>query len=108
MSIFRDMLNYCFLADLGFTGPHFIWAKSCRNNHFVQQRLDRIVVNPIWILKFPEVKVTHLPRIRSRHCPLLLSLDGHRLENSSRPFRLETMWLEHPDFRNLIKKILGM
>lgn len=74
----------------------------CRSCHFVKQRLDRIVPNPDWILKFSKVKVSHLLRTRSDHCPLLLSLAHKPSENYNRPFRLETMCLKHLNFNNVV------
>lgn len=64
---FKDMLDYYLLADLGYSGHIFTWVKTCRNGNFVQQRLDRVVVNPDWILKFPNAKIMHLTRLRSDH-----------------------------------------
>lgn len=99
---FRHMLEYCSLVDLGFNGTKFTWATMCRSSHFVQQILNRVVANSERILKFLEVKVSHLPRTRSDHCPLLLSLSGNSRKRADRPFRLETIWLDRPDFKNLI------
>lgn len=73
-NLFKDMLDYCSRADFGFTGLTFTRAKMCRNGYFVQQRLYRIVANPVSIIKFPEVKVLHLVRTKLDHYPLLLSL----------------------------------
>lgn len=56
-NLFKDMLDYCSRADFCFTGLTIMRAKMCRNGYFVQQRLYRIVANPVSIIKFPEVKV---------------------------------------------------
>lgn len=48
--------------------------RMCISGQFVQQKRERILVNPEWIIKFLEAKVSHLPRTRYYHCPLLLSL----------------------------------
>lgn len=87
---FKDMLDYYLLADLGYSGHIFTWVKTCRNGNFVQQRLDRVVVNPDWILKFPNAKIMHLTRLRSDHCPSCNPLIMKaRLELL--PFRYEPM-----------------
>lgn len=38
----------------------------------IQERIDRIFVNPDWYLIYPEARVTHLTRCHSDHCPELL------------------------------------
>lgn len=71
----------------------------CRNCNFVQQRLNRIVATPDWIMKFPNAKIMHLTRLRSGHC---LSLNNDNINRDVRPFRCELMWIDYPDFRNLV------
>lgn len=101
---FIGMLDYCSLEGLGFSGSKFTWAKMCRNDQFFQQRHDRIVANLDWIIKFPDAMVLHLPRIKSDHCYLLISLNGNFHEYTIIPFKLETMWLDHPKFKNMVAK----
>lgn len=48
VSKFQDMIDCCSLTDLGFCCLIFSWARRCRNGHFVQERLDRVVVNLDW------------------------------------------------------------
>lgn len=95
---FKNMLDYCALVDLGFSGPKFTWPRMCRNCNFIQQRLGRIVANPEWILNFPNAKVVHFTRLKSDHCPIFLLLKPVGLDRNVRPFTCEPMWLDHPDF----------
>ncbi|KAA3486584.1 (+)-neomenthol dehydrogenase-like [Gossypium australe] len=50
-----------------FRGGQFTWH---RGN--LSERLDRVVGNDAWIKAFPNCLITHLPRIKSDHRPLLL------------------------------------
>ena len=60
---------------LGFSGPKFTWT-NCRDiSNLIQQHLDRVWVNSNWKIYYPKAIVSHLVRINSDHCPLLLSLD---------------------------------
>ena len=52
MQAFRDVLDVCGFADLGFTRPEFTWH-SRRHGHLIWERLDRGVANYDWLAKFP-------------------------------------------------------
>lgn len=99
---FNEMLTYCSLIDLGFSGPRFTWSNLRNFPDLVQERLDRAVANPDWKTLFPEVGVTHLPRVHSDHCPILVDCNPIPDYWAQRPFRFETMWLSHPDFQHLV------
>ncbi|KAH1038646.1 hypothetical protein J1N35_040389 [Gossypium stocksii] len=89
---FVDLAN---LHNLGFKGPPFTWHKG---NLF--ERLDRTLGNKAWVNFFPNSLITHLPRIKSDHRPLLFSLNPCFTLPKGRPFRFLAGWVEHPDFDN--------
>ncbi|CAI0537490.1 unnamed protein product, partial [Linum tenue] len=51
---------------------YFTWCRRDSRYGILQKRLDRGVFNTDWRLQFPEASITHLPRVKSDHCPLLL------------------------------------
>lgn len=104
---FNDMLDYCSLNDLGHSSLIFTLAKVFTNINFVQQRLDRIVGNPDRIIKFPNAKVMHLNRLKSYHCPHIVSLANENFPRNDRPFRCEPMWMDHPHIKNLVHHTWG-
>lgn len=101
MSIFNNFLNSCSLLGLGYVEPPFAWTNGRHGNHIIKSCIDRAHANFQWVSLFPDSKVFHLPRPRSDHCLILLKT---QTDNSigQRPFRFESMWMNHPDFKNLV------
>jgi len=40
----------------------------------IQERLDCVLANPSWLQIYPHTQVTHLPKLYSDHCPVLVDL----------------------------------
>ncbi|KAL5565698.1 hypothetical protein UlMin_028862 [Ulmus minor] len=73
MNNFREAINYCGLADLGFRGPKFTWNRG-NGAYLVQERLDRMLGNCGWLDLFPNSLVHQLNLRGSDHRPLLVEL----------------------------------
>ena len=93
MKDFREALDACCLADLGYRGTKFTWCKKLIDGITVWERLDRAVANSEWLSLFPGSSVTHLDAIFSDHKPFLIQLDGIPIRNQ-RPWRFEQVWLK--------------
>ena len=101
---YNECMDYCNLIDLGFSGPKFTWS-NCRDvSDLIQQRLDRVWVNSDWKLLYPDASVSHLARISSDHCPLLLSLQSNLGHRGLRPFRFQPIWLSHDGFPDIVRE----
>ena len=81
MKDFREALDACCLADLGYRGTKFTWCKKLIGGITVWERLDRAVANSEWLSLFPGSSVTHLDAIFSDHKPFLIQLDGIPIRN---------------------------
>nr|POE76978.1 hypothetical protein CFP56_49691 [Quercus suber] len=66
--------------------------------------IDRGFANPSCRILYPEASITHLPRVFSDHCPVLLELSKAPPASINRPFRFQTMWLHHPGFPNVVRE----
>ncbi|XP_021802373.1 uncharacterized protein LOC110746460 [Prunus avium] len=98
-----DWIDRNQLIDLGFIGAQFTWCRQNDNGVLTWERLDRGLSNIDWRHKFPEAFVRHLPRVKSDHCPLLISLQSSHLPCANvKPFRFQAMWLLHPTFRSFV------
>lgn len=60
MQGFKDVVAYCSLSDLGFSGEIFTWANS-----ITRCRLDRCLATAEWRSRFGQLKVIHLNPLTS-------------------------------------------
>lgn len=92
------------MVDVGFSGPMFTWNHG---NYAAQKRsarLDRALCDEAWRCLFPEASITHCAHAYSDHSPLLLNTDdrlGVRL--GERPFRFQSAWLMHGNFKEFVR-----
>lgn len=76
------------LMDVGFHGNPFTWSNVREGLALICERLDRALLNCTWLDSFPSIKVIHLPKTHSDHCPILVTTDDSMHGNSSIfPFR---------------------
>ncbi|KAJ6341151.1 hypothetical protein OIU78_009342 [Salix suchowensis] len=103
-SAFVDWIDRNHLIDLGFSGSKFTWCNKRNAEGIIWKRIDRGLSNSAWRLLFPEAHLSHLTRINSDHCPIMIRLDSnHSINRACIPFRFQAMWLSHPDFATVIR-----
>ena len=100
---FKECLDECNMLDLGFAGLKYTWTNSRPITDLILERIDRCFANPSWRTLYSNATVTHLPRIWSDHCPVLLELCRPYVCNLIKPFRFQTMWLLHPEFPSVVQ-----
>jgi len=87
----KECMDDCHMLDLGFSRPKFTWLNKRDIRDLIQCRLDRCWVNLGWKAFYLEANVTHLARVNSDHCPLLLNLNPLLGTTFDRPFRFQTI-----------------
>lgn len=71
---FRDVLVDCGLSSIPFVGHSFTWSNYRAGDDFVEERLDRGLVNDTFLLDYPHVLCHHLVNSVSDHKALLFDV----------------------------------
>ncbi|XP_073355469.1 uncharacterized protein [Aegilops tauschii subsp. strangulata] len=104
---FREALEVCEMADLGFEGDVFTWRNHSKDlNTYICERLDRTVGNEEWRSQFPNHTVVNgIPR-HSDHMPIIVHTEGEdrRWMRGDRGFRFEARWLQEEGCEEIIRK----
>ncbi|CAL9012522.1 unnamed protein product, partial [Prunus brigantina] len=100
---FANWISRNHLMDLGFFEAEFTWCKKNDHGETIWERLDRGLCSIDWRQTFPGAYVTHLPKIKSDHCPLLISMNSAQCPRPEfKIFRFQAMWMLHEDFKGFI------
>ncbi|KAA3469681.1 reverse transcriptase [Gossypium australe] len=107
MEEFRQVLEECQLADLGYSGNWFTWERGNLPKTNIQERLDRGVGNEEWRSLFPDFIVHHLPHSFSDHCPILINTENNVRKQQRENFRFEAWWVLEKTFIEEVKMSWG-
>lgn len=106
MNLFLDTLEYCELEDLGYHRPSFIWSDVRAGGVTVSCRLDKVVASGKWQEVFPSFSVLIKNNTISNHCAIILHCRRETtVKRRGRPFRFESMWFRHPNFRSVVENM---
>lgn len=93
-----DMISSCHLLDAGFQGSPFTWRHGR-----LYQRLDKVLINIQWRMKFQSTSIFRLPFFKFDHKAILVQMKRKRKQKKRhRHFRFLAAWLAHMDFPNLM------
>lgn len=110
MNCFRECLDFCGLKDLGYSGLSYTWCNRRFDGVVVWVRSDRALATPDWMLKFPSVRLHHLPGFSSNHKLIWLCSDDvqSRFFRPQRPFRFEATWLKYERCEEVVNEAWDM
>lgn len=92
---FWEVLSYCELYDIGFSGIPWTYDNKQEGEHNVRVQLDRAVASLGWSDHFSDAHLKHLVSSRSDYCPILLMVETKwREPRQRRCMRYEIMWEE--------------
>ncbi|XP_071685015.1 uncharacterized protein [Lolium perenne] len=99
---FRDTVDVCELADLGYEGRSWTYEKRVVGGSFCRVRLDRALATTPWSARFPLARVSHLTGGTSDHGPILLwwrETEKQQRVTQDKIFRYEVIWEGHEQFK---------
>lgn len=70
MEAFREVLGFCDIHDIGFSGLPWTYDNGQPGRHNVKVHLDRVVASTTWSCLFEQAAVEHLvsPCSNVAHC----------------------------------------
>ncbi|KAK3193655.1 hypothetical protein Dsin_024965 [Dipteronia sinensis] len=101
---FKSMIEDCNLIGVQSQGARFTWVRGRSSHTRVERRLDRTLVSEGCATCWRDISCVALPHQFSDHCPLWIRLVEPQV-SISRPFRFQSMWMDHPDFMNLVRMV---
>jgi endonuclease/exonuclease/phosphatase family metal-dependent hydrolase len=108
MEAFREAVDVCGLADLGFEGRMWTYEKKIAGGAFCRVRLDRALATTDWSMRYPLAKVRHLTAAASDHGPITLTWRSDEPRNTRKKnFKYEVMWETHEDFSPTLAEAWG-
>ena len=93
---FNDTLTDTGLQDIELTGHQYTWEKGRDTEAWIEIRLDRVLVNNLWLAHFPLAKLYNLEGSPSDHSPLLLEPMPKVSTGKKKRFRFKNAWLTEP------------
>ena len=94
---FNDWIDDLEVVEAPWLGRKFIWV---RLNGTSRSKLDRFLLSPEWLDKWPASTQITLPRNFSNHCPILLR--SISVNWSPKPFRILDCWLSDNSFKETV------
>jgi hypothetical protein len=102
--LFNVVIDSLDLREVEMVGRQFTWANNLLEPTY--EKLDRVLMDHEWELKYPMVSVRALPRIvgLSHHAPILLTT-GKPGSQSKCQFKFELGWLHRDGFADMVKRV---
>lgn len=82
------------------------WCNNRRRQHRIWERLDQALYNLEFQEQYPSTMAIHLVRTTSDHSPLLIKFEK-AAPKASAGFIFQRMWVDHPDFLQLVSTNLA-
>ena len=102
----REFNQACYKAeldDLKMAGCEYTWFNRQIHNP-IFRRLDRVLVNSMWIQTLPTSEAIAMPPNISDHSPVILNTSNNSRKVRRVPFKFFNIWLTHPSFQCMLEE----
>ena len=93
---FVDFVHDTCLQDLRYTGLYFTWSNST-----IRKKLDRAMVNPVWLEKYASSFTHFLAPGISDHSPFIVNV-LNRPKRKGSPFKFYNCWASLENFSPVV------
>lgn len=100
---FQDVVEKCDMMDLVQVGPSFTWS-NCQDDNPISKKLDRVMINNVWINEFPHSFVTFESGGVSDHMRMHTQLRDVPPVNM-KPFKFFNHLIGHPKFLEVVERV---
>ncbi|XP_010418675.1 PREDICTED: uncharacterized protein LOC104704256 [Camelina sativa] len=97
MRDFQDVVGYCSLTDLASNGPLFTWWNK-QDQDPIMKKLDRVMVNDMWLQRFPRAYNVFEAGGCSDHLRSKLHMQSDDNTKKHRPFKFANVLTEMDEF----------
>lgn len=105
---FNNRINHCRLMEVTTAGTKFTWRGPKWNGRDgVFKRLDHILCNVSWRLRFHDGIAKVFPGVQYDHHPIIVHTEEELVSSRDLPSRFEAAWITHEDFQNFLSNKLG-
>ena len=101
MREFQEVVEYCRLLDMSYQGPRFTWSNK-RENGIICKKLDRTLVNEVWLQSYPQSYCVFEAGGCSDHqrCRVIIKMD---LLKPRKPFKFVNALVDTPEFLRVVE-----
>ncbi|KAF5475663.1 hypothetical protein F2P56_007443 [Juglans regia] len=103
MEEFNSWIHSCGLLELQFLGKSFSWCSGHASRSRSWARLDRSLVDQIFLDAFPDSVMRYFPQTSSGHAPMIISLVKNVEVCGPAPFCFQQIWVDHADFTRCVR-----
>ncbi|XP_020254007.1 uncharacterized protein LOC109831080 [Asparagus officinalis] len=101
---FQHFISSNQLVHIKTTGCYYTWNNKQEADTRVWSRLDRVLVNDLWILQYTTSQVDFLQPVCSDHSPALLTVGDDDFQGK-KPFKIFKMWTKHTEYLSIVRSI---